>query len=762
MTDLTAPLLAPPTPLAYDRSASFTVTPHLNATDGDGNPVTWSLGEVDVWVGRASVAVPNTGLTAGGVYDVPVYGQATRGDPAAPPVVLHVADVDADVLQPLSSTVTLDADGRGLLRVRAIKPGPANLVLADAAGDVGGNLFGVGYVRVGADPGGGEPVVGGGAAAPAVGPWFAFVMPTPPVVPVTVGYSLAGSTADPALYAGLSGTVTFPAGVSYVTVPVGLDYGYAKVSAEQTIVVTIDGQLNDAGGAIQASLNVMDQATPTVTVAGAADGATIPVDPEGDDAKLVPVAMSVPYFGHLLDTTLTWDPTQDTLWPDKHVGTVGVDDLGSLLGASFDPYTGLESYTWIGEPPSTVYAQAVAGSRAVDGTSFWLDADVSMDAVSASDPSPAATTRGSTASGTQAGLEIYYNGFLALDRHGVDPVNKVDSGQLVTLSVGWLGPNNPLNDPGTVYHWGIDANITHGFLVGGTVHTDYPDGTPPPQYPSVDASGRPTGYGKSIDVTSQDLAKSSVTFLWIDGSTGGFDKGVSCSVAGPAYFGMAGAVFTVYRPDETVSTAMNAIELTPADGVSDDVSMQLHSRTAADGHTAGIAFNRTDETGTQSWLLGGSYEWVQIGYQTFRYTVQQLPTDPTFQPFAGREYMSYQAGLDNEYPYSTNFFQTFDSPGQGAEGSQERNFGFADYLKMYLMWKPPFANSDWVPLCYVKWHAVATADYIFGQIGQPSKWQVVLDDHKIDGVEQTYEYPKWDSLMLNGKVWQTPSVPTGN
>ena len=740
MTDPTAPLLAPPTPAAHDRPASFTVTPHLNATDPYGNPVTWSLGDVTVQVGRASVAVPNTGLTAGGVYDVPVYGQATRGDPAAPPVVLHVADCDADVLQPLGSTVTLDADGHGTLRVRALRPGLANLVLADAAGDVGSNLFGVGYVRVGADPGGGggEPVVGGGAAAPAVGPWFAFVMPTPPVVPVTVGYSLAGSTADPALYAGLSGTVTFPAGVSYVTVPVGLDYGYAKVSAEQTIVVTIDGQLNDAGGAIQASLNVMDQATPTVTVAGAADGATIPVDPEGDDAKLVPVAMTVPYFGDLETSTLTWDYTQDTLWLDKHVGMAGVDDLSHMPGAHYIPNSDLVSYTWAGDPPAVVYAQAVAGSPTVDGTSFRLDADVSLVAPTAADPNPPATTQGSGANGTQAGLEIYYNGGLALARFGVAPANNVYSGQLIDVTAGWLGPNNPLNSLGVQYKWNIQSTITHGFLVGGTTQTDHSKGTPPPQYPSTDQNGRPTGYGKSIDVTNGDLSKSGVSFIWVDGTALGSDKLVSCDVTGLGYNGHASAVFNVRRPDASISTRPTPLTLNPPNGESVEAAM-----------TGRMDFTREDEGGAATWTDGGTYEWVQIGVSTLRYDVQNFPSDPTYAKFAGKSLVAHQQGLDNEYPYSSGQQATNDNPGVAGYGYTYTDITMNDEFDMYLMWKPPVAGADWVPLSHVTWHAVGVMAFTYGTKQTPNIWNISTGDVGANGAMQTYVYPHWNSLMLN-------------
>ena len=748
-------------PAAAGGSASFTVTPHLNATDAEGNPVTWTMGEVFLSTGLAPPSVLNAGLTAGGVYDLTVGGQATSGDPAAPPVVLHVADCDADVLQPLSNTVTLDADGHGTLRVRAIKPGLANLVLADAAGDAGGNLFGVGYVRVGADPGeGGEPVVGGGAAAPAVGPSFTFVMPSPSAAAVTVGYAVGGD-ADPALYAGLSGTVTFPAGVSYVTVPLALDYGYAKVSADQTIVVTIDGQRNDAGGPIQASLTVADMngpgvtvgsddgdsgagaddtpaATPmdagagqpaasAITIGGVTDDANIPVDPEGDDAKLVPLAMSGPIYGHANYWTLTWNPQEDVIWPTKHVGPAGTD-LSSYPTASVDYYDGVASFTWCGAPPADVYVQAIAGSVSVDGTYFGLAVDVSMPATATAAATEA--TRESSASGTQSGLVLFYGG----SPLNLDTLPHVIVGEEVTLSAEYEGP------------YPLPANPTYAWKVGGKTATEFVAIVGLTEQPS----GKQTSIGGRIDLHPQP-SDSQVTFFWYSGSLAGQTFDVSCILQGatPVRFGSASGTFDVFRPSVQIDAT-------------DPFPITVNGTTGT--NSGGVYFTLHQPPIIPNGFSSGTYEYIQV-IQSAQYTMKNTKT--------GKFRSEHSSGLDSGSPYhgpdTPANANTSDDPGVSNLDKSPfaaNSFSLDFNASMYLMWNPNTNASkndpNWVPLRKVVYN------YSFAETkkawGFSVDTQSVSSDPRGTGIKLTDQdsptYPSWNKFTSKAENGTGDSIST--
>ena len=724
-------------------SAVFHVTPHLPATYGTNNdPVTYTVSVAGPSILRGGVAVGYAFMTKGGVYAVPVSDYVASGDAQPDPITLKVTNYDASLIQPLSDTVTLNANDDGTLLVRAVGGGSGDgqrsgpLELTDEIGNQGSHLQNPSLPTLNT---GGTVTVGGTSTAPAAPPTLQFNA-TASLQPITISYSLTGSTADPSVYSGLDEMATIPAGADHVIVPVTFNYGYQKVSADQTLVVTLPNPDGSDGGDQpisslyywqQGDITIVDNNTPTITVAGVADQAQIPIDVQGNDTKLVPIATQVDYFGNLDSTTLSWDPTQDTIWLAKHVGKPGTD-LGSQKGAVSNSSTS-ESYTWYGLPPTTLYAQAINGSLHVDSTAFTLTAAVSLNPTTLVQLIPTANPS-KQANGTQSGPEIVYNGKYVTGKTAAD----VLIGQGIGLRIQYLGPSaDPAAQP--QLNWGISGKIVSGYD------------------PQVDQS-----FGAEEWTNPPAELSDSTHFYWTDGGPPGGSTLETVQVGGE-YDGESISVetmFAVWRPSssEVYSGGVAAVQRA---AVGWDVGALTTQALANGGQIAGAVIrSHVSQPGpfatgpVGSWYItqlitkndhattvpGGTWHINKGGIPDILDTAIATHVRISLRPFTiigssapadGRTY------LNTDQPHANSSVPIGDD---NHPASLPTHLDRSDSFKDFLMFTPPGNDSIGVPLKKLGW-----AFNVDGSATANGNW-VAAPGASITtsatGVEN-YSYPIW-------------------
>jgi hypothetical protein len=212
-------------------------------------------------------------------------------------------------------------------------------------------------------------------------------------------------------------------------------------------------------------------------------------------------------------------------------------------------------------------------------------------------------------------------------------------------------------------------------------------------------------------LTSQDLAQSSMAFYWVDGSSEVRNVQYSIQIGSKTY--SATSKFNVVKPTGTVTRQIfSAPNLSSFRG---DFGLWF-GKTDPPPELPGIAFTRSITIPTG---FSGDLQWVQTWNK-----LRRIKWSNVWRRSQG-------SGLDSRYPYETDA-NSNDSPGVPFQSNYQA-VSIDESFDMFLMFKPSGETSIWVPLKKIAWGWSAQADFV-------TSWSLT-------GTSSTFADPPADSTV---------------
>jgi hypothetical protein len=242
--------------------------------------------------------------------------------------------------------------------------------------------------------------------------------------------------------------------------------------------------------------------------------------------------------------------------------------------------------------------------------------------------------------------------------------------------------------------------------------------------------GRTPTSGKTLPVEA--LTTNAVNFIWYDGEFNGLRKEVSYSATVNGVTGVSKAIFDVKKPTTSVTSVGGTTKVNNANAI-----LYLGGVGVGD---LGIDISRGVTVIPAG--FAGNFQFVQVINATISRTA--FPTPPNM------PVITNIGGLDGCYPYTINQFSMNDSPlaGLAAPTFFLQNADYDAQFKVYLMFKPSGAASEWVPLKKLNWAWHGAANYIAGS--SPPQWSAnnISSPGSASGAD-TAEYPTWSNLVAD-------------